>query len=59
MANDKKQSGQAQPVLLLNGQPATPEERKRILGARAQRSDPNERATKPLQTVSRPFSILK
>jgi hypothetical protein len=62
MPDDKKQIQQAEPFgtsLLLNGKQATQQELSRILRAPAPTSDPNERATKPIQTVSREFKLLK
>jgi hypothetical protein len=53
---------QTQPVhkdVLLNGKPATDEEYKRIYRVKPAPSDPNERATKPIQTVSREFKLLR
>lgn len=56
---DQKQTDQAQPFLQIDGRAATKEETRRILGAKAPASDPKERATKPIQTVSRPFKLLR
>lgn len=57
---DKKQKNQANgPAVFLDGKAATQQEIKRIYGAKASKSDPNERATKPIQTVSREFKLLR
>jgi hypothetical protein len=54
---DEKQT--QQPTLFLNGKPATKQEVKRILGAKAQKSDKNDRATSKIAQVDRGFKLLR
>jgi hypothetical protein len=46
-------------VLLLNGKPASDAEYKRIVNGRARKSNPKDRATAPIETVSREFKLLR
>lgn len=59
MADKKQSQSITHPDVLLNGKPATDEEYKRIYRVKPAPSDPNERATKPIQTVSRGFKLLR
>jgi hypothetical protein len=60
MSDDKKQRDQTNgPAVFLDGKPATQKEIRRIYGAKAVVSDPGDIATKPIQTVSRAFKLLR
>lgn len=59
MSDQKHNPDQAQHAFIIAGKPATEKEYKRILSPRAHPSDPNLLATKPIGTMSRPFSLLK
>ena len=57
---DQQPQPQEQPFLLLNGKPATEQERRRIFGAGKQQKQPrkDETATKPLRT-DRGFDLMR
>ncbi len=56
--NQGKQSQQEQPFLLINGKPATEQERRRIFGTPAQKPRKDETTTKPLHT-DRGFNLMR
>ena len=45
--------------LTIAGKPATQQELSRVMQAPTPAGDPNERATKPIQTLSRPFGLMR
>jgi hypothetical protein len=61
MSQDKQPQPQEQPLLFLDGLPATEKERRRIFGAGKQQKQPrkdDDRATKPLHT-DRGFNLMR